>query len=544
MVHVAIIDDGINEKLFDVGPLKYNIEITSDLKILQREGYDFYNTSHGTTCSAIIKKYFNDVIFSSIKILNNGKGSLKQILKAIEWCIDKKIQIVNMSLGTVYFKDFKDLKEIINYANKKGLLFVAACNNNDVIAFPAAFSNVVGVKRDIGRILSEGEYVYNMYPIDGIEVTARGNHFLTDYTGRKGESSNSNSYAAPFITAKVCEIIEKNPDIRIEEIKRRLYEGGVNYTEQVYNPYLSIKVDWVMEAVVFVLGSNSKQTSDIPFTFNVKKIEEVPNKNENNILTYIESFIIRNQTTFENVDTIVLIIEDKSVEYSEEAIMNLLRRLVKPERNVIFISDECKINSKISIINNGGARIWHPNIYKLFYNKLNSEVNIDVPLISIYDFTGREVIKLVSNLVDHFREDGYFSLGITDKCIGVLLGLEYMQFYSTSKTPNVPDFTVIKTMFRINKPDILILGIDANSKDSNFFREAENNLEMDIKILIIDKFTDKVNDIIKYNKDSKQVICLDPIGTSETEYYGIDVFKYFEENCLLDIYKYLINLLD
>lgn len=34
--HIAIIDDGVNEKLYKTGELKYNIEITPELHVSER----------------------------------------------------------------------------------------------------------------------------------------------------------------------------------------------------------------------------------------------------------------------------------------------------------------------------------------------------------------------------------------------------------------------------------------------------------------------------------------------------------------------------
>ena len=66
---IAVIDDGISEKLYDVGQLRHNILITPELHVIERAGYDPFLPSHGTTCAAIIKKYAPDAVLSSIKVL-------------------------------------------------------------------------------------------------------------------------------------------------------------------------------------------------------------------------------------------------------------------------------------------------------------------------------------------------------------------------------------------------------------------------------------------------------------------------------------------
>jgi len=105
LVSVAIIDDGINENLYSNIYLENNIEINSELKISQRKYYDPASISHGTTCAAIIQRYSSCKVLNSVKILNEKtKGTKSQLIKAIEWCIDKNINLINLSLGSIDYR--------------------------------------------------------------------------------------------------------------------------------------------------------------------------------------------------------------------------------------------------------------------------------------------------------------------------------------------------------------------------------------------------------------------------------------------------------
>lgn len=112
---VAILDAGANEKLHNMGFLAHNIEITSDLQIHKREDYDPLFPSYGTNCAAIIKKYTNDAILSSVKILNNDshKGMKEQLILALKWCADNGINIANLSFGTIDFRDFIEIRDVV-----------------------------------------------------------------------------------------------------------------------------------------------------------------------------------------------------------------------------------------------------------------------------------------------------------------------------------------------------------------------------------------------------------------------------------------------
>ncbi|HEX3028096.1 MAG TPA: S8 family serine peptidase [Clostridia bacterium] len=133
-MYIAVIDDGINEKLYNAGVLQFNIEIFPDLTIAERENYNTFLPSHGTKCAAIIKKYSADALIGSIKILNDNtkRGLEKQLVRALQWCVDNGIRLVNLSLGTIDFRDFSEVKSCIDHATSQGLIIIAACNNKNV----------------------------------------------------------------------------------------------------------------------------------------------------------------------------------------------------------------------------------------------------------------------------------------------------------------------------------------------------------------------------------------------------------------------------
>lgn len=173
MISIAIVDDGVNEGLYNTGSLKYNIEITPELNIVERSEYNRYLPSHGTTCAAIIKKYSPGAVIGSIKVLNDsGRAVRDQLIAALLWCADNAVRLVSVSLGTIDFRDYEAVRKAVNYAAPKGVIIVSACNNKTVFTYPASLSNVIGVKCDIENNLKEGQYRYNYYPLDGIDITA------------------------------------------------------------------------------------------------------------------------------------------------------------------------------------------------------------------------------------------------------------------------------------------------------------------------------------------------------------------------------------
>ncbi|QNU67330.1 S8 family serine peptidase [Ruminiclostridium herbifermentans] len=243
--NIAIIDDGINQNLYSIGELKHNIQITPELHIKERVNYDPFLPSHGTTCAAIIKKYAPDAVLSSVKILNDDshKGMRSQLIKALEWCVENNISLINLSLGTIDYKDFIEVEKATKYASNNGVIIVAACNNRNVFTCPASLENVVGVKCDRSGTLIEMEYIYNSFSLDGIDITACGIHDLMKYSGEIEITSPCNSFAAPAVTALICNIIKDNPNIGISRLKEALKRNATNIIQIEEVSYIENKVN-------------------------------------------------------------------------------------------------------------------------------------------------------------------------------------------------------------------------------------------------------------------------------------------------------------
>ncbi|ACL77735.1 S8 family peptidase [Ruminiclostridium cellulolyticum] len=225
-INIAVIDDGVNEKLYQTGKLAFNLEITHDLSVCNRTGYDSFFMSHGTTCAAIIKKYSPEAVLGSIKILDSDSrtGMKAQLIWALKWCVENRIRIVNLSLGTIDYRDFAEIKEVVDYACERNVIVVAACNNRNILTCPASLENVIGVKCDLAEVLNEGEYTFNYASMDGIDITAFAKHSLKKHDGTNTVTGACNSYAAPFVTSQVYNLIRDNPNIDFTEIIGKLQQ--------------------------------------------------------------------------------------------------------------------------------------------------------------------------------------------------------------------------------------------------------------------------------------------------------------------------------
>lgn len=516
MVNVAIIDDGIGAEVYKGLDVKYSIEITPELEIKSIDENVLMKRTHGTTCASIVRKYCNEVIFTSIKVLNSKshKGQINQVIKAIEWCMKNNIRVVNLSIGTINYKDFMLLKHVINKAYEKNLIMVAACDNKNVFTYPASCSNVIGVKSGEFYQLNEGEYIFNLYPLDGIQVTACSQHKLIKYNSQLDFTYKCNSYAAPMITAKVCNIISKFPEATLEQVKQRLYEASINYSknEARINNYKNI--DWANNIALLNLNIREEKIK-LPFIDNVTILKDI------------------DEVTSSSFDTVVVLNEDKD---NYKDVNNIIESVERIHKNIIVLDDEvddceCRINYP-----NDKVKFWHKSLINNFYVNVSPKKQIDVPLIVIYGHRDDQIITVTKTLVDKFKSNGYYAGGMCAKTLGILYGLEYIPL---NKDVNVDDIkNKIEILQEINVYDLIIYGFNIKNHNINTINDINYSLKPDKTILFIDDYVDeRVNYLNDFDNNDTLIITskYNPIK-KENNYNKVFHYSYLDE-----IYNSILN---
>lgn len=270
---IAVIDDGINDGFYtNITRLSRSIEIHADCGIIEYKNNKI-EFSHGTVCAAIICKYAKEAVISSVRILNErNKTTAAQLIKAVEWCLENNIGIVNLSLGSTDINEKENISCVINKAVYAGMIIVAASSNNGKITYPAAFSKVIGVKTLGQQYVGEG-YLYHYRPVDGVDISAPSVHKLVNYFG-EDESSSCNSFAAPYITAQVYNILkEAHSAYSPLEVKNMLFLKAANF-EEIKEVSKASKSDlWYMD-MNLCLSDRLNRSIDIPMLLVVGEKEK------------------------------------------------------------------------------------------------------------------------------------------------------------------------------------------------------------------------------------------------------------------------------
>jgi subtilisin family serine protease len=155
---IAILDTGIDAShpvlAGAVSPLSYSLVgdapatiETADQIDSDGDGDQAEMFGHGTFVAGLVHLVAPDAKLVSVRVLDDdGHGDLFRIAKAMYWCIDNGIDVVNMSLGSTY-RAFA-MEEAAAEAAAKGIVIVGAAGNldtDDPREYPACDANVFGV---------------------------------------------------------------------------------------------------------------------------------------------------------------------------------------------------------------------------------------------------------------------------------------------------------------------------------------------------------------------------------------------------------------
>lgn len=266
-IKVAVIDSGI-----DMSNLFFKDKHISCLKVDKDKivGCNADTNGHGTLVTSYILRECENVAITSIQILNkDNNSSIDKLIKAIDYCIESKIDIINLSLGIHDNNDKIDILRLAcNKAISNGTLIFTSHSNIGNVSYPASFKNVIGVSHD--NSIEDNILKVNKCTRDIIFSTPllSMNHF-----GISASKSGS-SFLCPYILGIFCKYIyHYKIDIQ-KESTENLYDLFLNFIDLLNEDY---------KYKIFNL---------FPSDFNDKRVIFYPNNktNQNIVETYSNIF--------------------------------------------------------------------------------------------------------------------------------------------------------------------------------------------------------------------------------------------------------------
>ncbi len=132
--------------------------------------------------------------------------------------------IINISAGLILDKE--EVRDACAYAEEKGVLVVASVGNDydvngDVMYYPAGYETVLAV----GALNKDGnEIAFFSQRGDWVDVFAVGEEVTIKTLSGNIRTSSGSSYSAAKVSAAAANILLRNPEINLEELKEKTVE--------------------------------------------------------------------------------------------------------------------------------------------------------------------------------------------------------------------------------------------------------------------------------------------------------------------------------
>lgn len=231
-IKVAIIDSGIDySNDIDVKERKNFIPDQDNISVLYED-----STGHGTCIAGIMAAKNNEIgitginsnieLYSARVLDHENKAPVSRIIEAINWAIDKRVNILNLSFGTIV--DSTALHNAIKKAYDNNILIIAAAGNTTQVEYPAAYEEAVAV----GSIGTDGNVSEHSAIGNGMELVAPGEQILSTGAFDGVMTCGGTSMAVPHVVGVASLLWEKDTTVDAEFIRMVLDSGAKAYDDK------------------------------------------------------------------------------------------------------------------------------------------------------------------------------------------------------------------------------------------------------------------------------------------------------------------------
>ncbi|WP_199616819.1 S8 family peptidase [Paenibacillus alkalitolerans] len=225
-VTVAVVDTGVDLEHPD---LKERIVAGKNIVNPSKPPKD--DNGHGTAVAGVIAAVSGNGqgiagIAPNVRIMpvksieSDGQGEEENLGEGIRYAVDNGADIVVLSSGLNVYSTY--LLEIVSYAEKKGVLLVAAAGNEGKpVKYPAAYRTVLAV----GGASTMNEYKASSNFGPEVDLIAPW-YVYTTANGGGYVYKEGTSMAAPQAAAVAALMLGVEPDLKPEQIRQRLMQSA------------------------------------------------------------------------------------------------------------------------------------------------------------------------------------------------------------------------------------------------------------------------------------------------------------------------------
>jgi subtilisin family serine protease len=225
-IRVCVLDSGIELDHPLVGTVQRSVAVTREgEEVVVADDTEGDLCGHGTACAGIIRSLAPECELTSVRVLGAGyTGSARVMLRGLEWAIEERFDIVNMSLSTTKKQYVDRLYELADAAYFRRVMLIASAHNMPVESFPWRFASVVSV----GSHESPDPFVWYANPRPPVEFFARGLNVTIAWLDGQTINATGNSFATPHIAGICALILGKHRHLTPFQLKTVLHLTAAN----------------------------------------------------------------------------------------------------------------------------------------------------------------------------------------------------------------------------------------------------------------------------------------------------------------------------
>jgi subtilisin family serine protease len=141
-VRIGVLDSGVCRNHPHVGRIVEGITIGPDATLASYED----TLGHGTAVASVIHHLNPEADLVAVKIFDGKLAtSLPIVIRAINWCLEHDVQVINLSLGTLNPEYRSAFEDVVAKTQAAGALIVSALEVNGEAALPGSLPGVIGV---------------------------------------------------------------------------------------------------------------------------------------------------------------------------------------------------------------------------------------------------------------------------------------------------------------------------------------------------------------------------------------------------------------
>ncbi len=167
-IRVGIVDSGVHKEHPHVGGIAGGVTVEADAYL--PEFVDCLG--HGTAIAALIHALAPEAELYAVRVFDRMLAtSIRRVMRAIDWCLDNEMHIVNLSLGTTNPAHRTAFAAALERVEAAGAALVSAYEMDGQSMLPGSMAGAMGVTTDadcprekFGCTEREGKLVFSAPP--------------------------------------------------------------------------------------------------------------------------------------------------------------------------------------------------------------------------------------------------------------------------------------------------------------------------------------------------------------------------------------------